>query len=111
MIADPRTVRARLRQLVVGAAAACVAAGAIGWTLAAQAADARTYPNRPLRIVVPFAAGSQMASVARLVGGKLAEAIDQPVLIENHPGASGNIGSDVVAKAPPDGYTLLMTGR
>lgn len=101
---------ANLRQAIAAAAALCVAAGALGWTLAAQAADAGPYPNRSIRIVVPFAAGSQMDIVARLVGNKLADAVDQSVVVENFPGASGNIGSDVVAKAPPDGYTLLMTG-
>ena len=110
MITDGVTVFASLRQIIAGAAAVCFVAGGPGWIPSAQAADAGSYPNRALRIVVPFAAGTQLDIVARLTGDKLANAVGQPVIVENHPGASGNIGSDVVAKAPPDGYTLLMTG-
>jgi tripartite-type tricarboxylate transporter receptor subunit TctC len=82
------------------------------WLLpsAAHGAPAASYPDRPIHIVVPFAAGTQLDLVARIVGAKLAEAVAQPVVIENRPGASGNIGSELVAKSPADGYTLLMTG-
>ena len=76
----------------------------------AQAAGAGAYPERAIRIIVPFAAGSQIDIAARLVGNKLADSLGQPVVIDNRPGASANIGSEAVAKAPPDGYTLLMTG-
>lgn len=103
-------ILARLRQTIVGAVAVGLAASGPGWTLTARAADAGTYPDRPIRIVVPFGAGSQMDIAARLIGGKLADALGQGVVVENRPGASGNIGSEVVAKAPADGYTLLMTG-
>ncbi len=67
-----------------------------------------TYPDRAVTLVVPFTAGSGSDIIARIVGPRLAERWKQPVVVDNKPGASGNIGADAVAKAKPDGHTLLM---
>jgi len=77
--------------------------------LSAASASAQGYPARPVRLVVPFAAGGAVDTVARALGQKLMEGWKQPVLVDNRPGAGGNIAADAVAKAPPDGYTLLIT--
>lgn len=77
--------------------------------LPAAPADAQRYPDRPIRMIVGFAPGGGVDIAARVVGQKLSEALGQPVIIENRAGAGGTIGNGVAAKAPPDGYTLLMT--
>src|SRR5688572_854906 len=70
---------------------------------------AAAYPAKPIRLVVPFAAGGALDVVGRIVGAKLTESWGRQVLIDNRLGAAGNIGAEFVAKAPPDGYTLLMS--
>ncbi len=77
---------------------------------AAQSAVASNYPNRAIRIVVPYAPGGISDRLARLVGQELTVAWSQQVLVDNRPGAGTNLGSQLVAKAPPDGYTLLWAG-
>jgi tripartite-type tricarboxylate transporter receptor subunit TctC len=76
--------------------------------LAAAPAAAQSYPAKPLRIVVPFPAGGIADLFARVIGQKFNEAWGQPVVVDNRPGAGGNIGAEVVARAAPDGYTLVM---
>lgn len=78
--------------------------------LACSAAFAQDYPTRPIRIVIPYAAGGGVDAVARIVAQQLSSALGQNVVVEAKPGGSTVIGADLVAKAPPDGYTLLLTG-
>jgi len=78
--------------------------------LAAAAASAQSYPVRSIRIVVPYAAGGNTDITARAVGAKLTEVLGQQIVVENRPGAGTNIGTELVVRAPADGYTLLMGG-
>ncbi|MGZ5649223.1 MAG: Bug family tripartite tricarboxylate transporter substrate binding protein [Usitatibacter sp.] len=66
------------------------------------------YPSKPIRFVVPYPAGGPLDTVARLLAQKVSESVKQPVIVDNKPGAGGNIGADIVAKSPADGYTILM---
>ena len=77
--------------------------------LAASPALAQPYPNKPIRIFVPFAAGGAVDTLARLLANKLSEQLGQTVLVENRAGAGGNLAPDALAKSPPDGYTVLQT--
>lgn len=71
-------------------------------------AAAQSYPSKPIRIVVPYPAGGTSDILARAIGQKLSDAWGQPVVVDNKPGANGNVGADIVAKAPADGHTLLL---
>jgi tripartite-type tricarboxylate transporter receptor subunit TctC len=77
--------------------------------LAALDASAQTWPGRPLRLVAPYAAGGPIDISARLLAARLQESLGQPVVVENRPGAGGNIGVELIAKGPADGYNLVMS--
>ena len=86
------------RSALAGAAALSVSPSAF----------AQDFPNKPIKIVVPFAAGSATDLAARGLGAKLQEILKQPIIVDDKPGASGQLGASAVATAPADGYTLLM---
>src|SRR5262249_14909750 len=87
-----------------------IAAAAVFLALVAQAPLAHAdYPDRPIRIIVPYTPGGTVDVLARLIGPRLTDAWGQPVVIDNRPGAGGNIGADAAAKSPPDGYTLFLS--
>jgi len=73
-------------------------------------AAAQSYPSKPIRLIVPFAAGGGNDNIARLVGKRLTDSVGQPLVIDNRPGAGGVLGAELAAKAAPDGYTLFLGG-
>ena len=85
-----------------------LSAGATAVTAVSRIAQAQAYPSRPVRIIVPFPAGLATDTIARLMGQSLSERLGQPFVIENRTGAGGNIGTESVVRAAPDGYTLLL---
>jgi tripartite-type tricarboxylate transporter receptor subunit TctC len=91
------------RRAVLGAGLGLIALPAL------HAQTAADFPNRPMRLIVPFPPGGSTDTIARLVAQKLSEQLGQPVVLDNKPGAGGNIGMDAGAKATPDGYTLFLT--
>src|ERR1700674_3954875 len=100
---------ARTRESPLGGrrfAAACVATLL---ALAPLSSLSQTYPTKPVHLIVAFAPGGPVEVVARLVAAKLPDILGQPVVVENRPSTSGNLGTQVVARSPPDGYTLLAT--
>jgi tripartite-type tricarboxylate transporter receptor subunit TctC len=78
------------------------------FALATGVALAQSYPSKPIRVIVPFVAGGAVDALARMIGQKVSEQLGQPVVIENRPGAGGNVAADAVAKSPADGYTILQ---
>lgn len=98
-------MRARLSRRTALVGAAALALGG----LAGPAAAADAYPGKPIRLIVPFAAGGPTDIMGRVVGRLLQDALKQTVVVENRPGAGGNLGTDAVLKSPPDGYTLGLS--
>ena len=99
---DPLRYRTSLRQLMLVFAALC--------SFGVQAQDsARDYPTKPIRFIVPYPPAGGTTIVARTLAEPLAAALGQPIIIDNHGGAAGNLGTDIAAKSAPDGYTILFT--
>jgi len=98
-----------LRRLIGGLTASLIAASAL---LSAPAlAQGQDYPNKVIRLIVPFAPGGGNDILARAIAPRLAESLGQPVIVDNRPGAGGNLGTEVVARAAPDGYTILIASN
>src|SRR4029079_12964088 len=91
--------------------AACAGGLAAASIFGARSSRAQAWPGKPVRLIVPFAAGGANDPIARLVTNRLSEIWRQPVVIENKPGAGGSIGAEFVARSEPDGYTVLLMGE
>ncbi|WP_454757572.1 Bug family tripartite tricarboxylate transporter substrate binding protein [Cupriavidus campinensis] len=102
-----RSTPARVATLATNILLACASACAVAF-MAAPAIAQEKYPEKPVNLVVPYPAGGAVDVVGRLLGQKLAESLGRPVVVDNKPGFSGNIGAQFVARSAPDGYTVLM---
>src|SRR5690349_13112821 len=98
---DQKKEEDMIRSMIAALAVACAA-------VAALPAAAQTYPSKPIRYVVPFTPAGATDILARWVAEKLTPALGHSVVVENRPGAAGGVGTELVAKSPPDGYTILM---
>lgn len=96
----------RIVLFAVGAVSACTAGGAAAQS--AGVAAAQSYPSKPVRFILPFPPGGPTDILGRMLGQKLSDQLGQPVVADNRPGAGGNLGAEVAAKSPPDGYTIVL---
>ena len=108
---DTDSMRTHARPMLALAASAIAIAATLALALPAAPVAAQSYPVRPVRLIVPFAPGAASDITGRLVAQKLAEGFNQSFVVDNRPGAGGNIGHDLAAKAPPDGYTLVLANE
>src|SRR6267143_2125026 len=106
---NPHSAFERTRRTSMKRVAAALTAVLAAGLLAPPSARGQQYPNKPIRIIVPFAAGGTSDILARAIGPHLTTAWGQPVIVENRTGANGNVGADYVAKSAPDGYTMLLS--
>ena len=98
------------RKSLTGMLASALVAGALGFAATVLPAQAQGWPNKAITLIVPFPPGGTSDTMARLIGQELSTSLGQPVVVENRPGANGNIGAGAAARAKPDGYTIVLTG-
>ena len=101
--------RLPLKRTGLATALAAVLSAALAIAAAPAASGQEKYPDKPIRFIVNFPAGGPLDILARTLGEKVQASLGQPVVVENKPGAGGNIGADLVAKSNPDGYTVLVS--